>query len=114
MADAHARFPSCGSARRRDAATSVVVLFFLGGCHSRTALECLQLASSPDERSEIRDITPQWRSSYAKRQAQASGVTSRGHLSAATKGQDPGCRHSGSRRAFTPVFNGLWTRVNAL
>jgi hypothetical protein len=48
------------------------------------------LVSSPDERSEIRDITPQCRSSYAKRQAQTSGVTSRGHLSATTKGgQDP-------------------------
>src|SRR5262249_39664893 len=45
-----------------------------------------ETASSPDERSEIRDITPQCRSSYAKRQAQPSGVTSRGHLSAATKG----------------------------
>src|SRR5262249_26097685 len=45
---------------------------------------------SPDERGEIRDITPQSRSSYAKRQAQTSGVTSRGHLSATTKGgQDP-------------------------
>ena len=26
----------------------------------------------------------------------------------------PGCRHSASLRAFTPVFDGLWTRVNAL
>jgi hypothetical protein len=26
----------------------------------------------------------------------------------------PGFRHSASRRAFTPVFDGLWTRVNAL
>src|SRR4029450_8356321 len=25
-----------------------------------------------------------------------------------------GCRHSASLRAFTPVFDGLWTRVNAL
>src|SRR5262249_36588251 len=24
------------------------------------------------------------------------------------------CRHSASLRAFTPVFDGLWTRVNAL
>jgi hypothetical protein len=37
-------------------------------------------ASSPDERSEIRDVTPQSRSSYAERQAQPSGVTSCGHL----------------------------------
>ena len=26
----------------------------------------------------------------------------------------PACRHSASLRAFTPVFDGLWTRVNAL
>jgi hypothetical protein len=26
----------------------------------------------------------------------------------------PGFRHSASIRAFTPVFDGLWTRVNAL
>src|SRR6266511_2884489 len=25
-----------------------------------------------------------------------------------------GCRHSASLRAFTPVFDGLWTRVNGL
>jgi hypothetical protein len=28
--------------------------------------------------------------------------------------RDPGFRHSASLRAFTPVFDGLWTRVNAL
>ncbi len=27
---------------------------------------------------------------------------------------DPGFRHSASIRTFTPVFDGLWTRVNAL
>ena len=27
---------------------------------------------------------------------------------------EPGYRHSASSRAFTPVFDGLWTRVNAL
>src|SRR6266508_2107524 len=26
----------------------------------------------------------------------------------------PACRHNASLRAFTPVFDGLWTRVNAL
>src|SRR5262245_13400393 len=26
----------------------------------------------------------------------------------------PGCRHGASLRAFTPVFDRLWTRVNAL
>jgi hypothetical protein len=26
----------------------------------------------------------------------------------------PDARHSASLRAFTPVFDGLWTRVNAL
>src|SRR5438445_1696165 len=28
--------------------------------------------------------------------------------------RDPAFRHSASLRAFTPVFDGLWTRVNAL
>src|SRR5262249_24109543 len=27
--------------------------------------------------------------------------------------RDPALRHSASVRAFTPVFDGLWTRVNA-
>jgi hypothetical protein len=49
---------------------------------------------APARYGEIRDITAQGRSSYAKRQARPSGVASRGHLSAATKGQDSGCRHS--------------------
>src|SRR4030095_12707694 len=31
-----------------------------------------------------------------------------------TEIRDPACRHSASLRAFTPVFDGLWTRVNAL
>jgi hypothetical protein len=28
--------------------------------------------------------------------------------------RDPAFRHSASLRAFTPVFDGLWTRINAL
>src|SRR5262249_62215650 len=36
-------------------------------------------------------------------------------LSAATSGGEfAAYRHSASLRAFTPVFDGLWTRVNAL
>jgi hypothetical protein len=40
--------------------------------------------------------------------------TDRSRYDMSEERQDPGCRHSASRRAFKPVFNGLWTRVNAL
>src|SRR5262249_6732906 len=35
-------------------------------------------------------------------------------FSRAARRDRPGFRHSASSRAFTPVFDGLWTRVNAL
>jgi hypothetical protein len=55
---------------------------------------------APARYGEIRDITAQGRSSYAKRQARPSGVASRGHLGAATKGgQDPDVAIARRRRA---------------
>ena len=54
------------------------------------------------ERSEIRDAE-----GYGVRRESSD-------LSLRTWRAEPGCRHSASKRAFTPVFDGLWTRVNAL
>jgi hypothetical protein len=44
---------------------------------------------APARYGEIRDITAQGRSSYAKRQARSSAVTPRGHLSAASSPDEP-------------------------
>jgi hypothetical protein len=41
-------------------------------------------------------------------------ATDTSHSRKSIRAGSPGFRHSASIRAFTPVFDGLWTRVNAL